>query len=113
MMDLNEGLYLPMLVAGAVFLLVLLLVPNSISQRRKANEPPLGAGFLPWLGKSLQMRDMESFLASNFATHGDSFTTYAAGKRFLFTKDVVIMKHVLNNAAFFGKPIHVGSSSGS
>ena len=93
--------------AGAVLLLALLCAPNRLFQRPKANEPPLEAGFLPWLGVGLQMRDMDAFMKRSFAKHGDTFTAYAAGKRLVFTKDIVTMKHVAQNPDFAAKPNHV------
>lgn len=96
-----------LIVGAAALLLVLLFAPNTIFQRPTGNEPPLEAGFLPWLGVGLQMRDIETFITRNFAKHGDTFTAYAAGKRFVFTKDIVTIKHIAQHADFSEKPNHV------
>ncbi|KZP27782.1 cytochrome P450 [Athelia psychrophila] len=95
-----------LIVGAAALLLVLLFAPNTIFQRPTGNEPPLEAGFLPWLGVGLQMRDIETFITRNFAKHGDTFTAYAAGKRFVFTKDIVTIKHIAQHADFSEKPNH-------
>jgi len=90
--------------------LTLLFAPSRLYQRPKAGEPPLTAGFLPWLGVGLSMRDMDNFLRRNFAKYGPTFTAYAAGKRLVFTKDVVLVRHMVSNPSFANTPLAVGSS---
>jgi hypothetical protein len=89
--------------------LILLFAPSRLYQRPKAGEPPLTAGFLPWLGVGLSMRDMDNFLRRNFAKHGLTFTAYATGKRLVFTKDVVLVRHMVSNSSFADTPLAVGS----
>jgi hypothetical protein len=105
---------LPESIAFAFFVavgLALLFAPNRLYQRPKTGEPPLVAGFLPWLGVGLELRDMEAFLKRNFAKHGFTFTAYAAGKRLVFTKDIVIVQHMLKSSAFSEFPVVVRSFS--
>jgi hypothetical protein len=80
--------------------LTLLFAPNRLYQRPKAGEPPLTAGFLPWLGVGLSMRDMDKFLRRNFAKYGPTFTAYAGGKRLVFTKDVVLVRYMLSSVTY-------------
>ncbi|KIM74407.1 hypothetical protein PILCRDRAFT_705050 [Piloderma croceum F 1598] len=79
--------------------LTLLFAPSRLCQRSKAGEPPLTAGFLPWLGVGLRMR------RRNFAKYGPTFTAYAAGKRLVFTKDVVIVRHMVSNSSLADTPL--------
>jgi hypothetical protein len=98
------------LVSIAAFLfigLALVLAPNRLYQRPGADEPPLEAGFLPWLGVGLEMRDMEAFLKRNFAKHGPTFTAYAAGKRLVFTKDIAVIQHIVKSSGFAETPLAV------
>jgi hypothetical protein len=91
--------------------LAVLFAPNHLYQRPKAAEPPLVAGFLPWLGVGLDMRDMETFLKRNFAKHGLTFTAYAAGKRLVFTKDIAIVQHMVKSPGFSATPLAVRPSA--
>ena len=100
------------LICIAAFLLLglaLALAPNCMYQRPGADEPPLVAGFLPWLGVGLEMRDMEVFLKRNFAKHGPTFTAYAAGKRLVFTKDITVVQHIVKSSGFAETPLAVRS----
>src|ERR1700691_4100609 len=103
----HEGV--PFIAAFLVTGLALLFAPNRLYQRPKAGEPPLVAGFLPWLGVGLDMRNMEIFLKRNFAKHGLTFTAYAAGKRLVFTKDIVIVQHIVKSSGFAETPLVVCS----
>jgi hypothetical protein len=96
-------------IAVCVLAALTLLFALSLYQRSKAGEPPLTAGFLPWLGVGLSMRDIDKFLRRNFAKYGPTFTAYAAGKRLVFTKDVVLVRHMVNSSSFAGTPLSVGS----
>jgi len=89
--------------------LMILFAPNRLYQRRMAGEPPLVAGFLPWLGVGLDMRNMKTFLRRNFANHGFTFTAYAAGKRLVFTKDLAVVRHMVKSSGFAETPTAVYS----
>jgi hypothetical protein len=92
-----------------VLVLALLLAPNRLYQCRRSSEPPLIAGFLPWLGVGLDMRNMENFLPRNFAKYGLTFTAYAAGKRLVFTKDLAVVQHMVKSSDFAATPVAVSS----
>ncbi|XP_013908461.1 PREDICTED: 7-alpha-hydroxycholest-4-en-3-one 12-alpha-hydroxylase [Thamnophis sirtalis] len=74
-------------VALAVGLLGLLYLAGSFRQRR-ANEPPLDKGLIPWLGHAVYFRnDNMEFLKTMQKKHGDIFTTLIAGNYFTFLID--------------------------
>lgn len=62
------------------------------------------------MGVGLQMRDMDTFLADNFLKHGGTFTVYAAGKRFVFTRDILVIKRMVQSPEFSESPLTVSPS---
>ncbi|KAK7046569.1 cytochrome P450 [Favolaschia claudopus] len=71
-----------------------------VVRRTYEDEPPLVAGWIPWLGAGLQMRDMEKFAVKNYKRHGHTFTAYAAGRRFVFSQDLAVHKSVVGSKNF-------------
>ncbi|XP_003221949.1 5-beta-cholestane-3-alpha,7-alpha-diol 12-alpha-hydroxylase [Anolis carolinensis] len=57
-------------------------------RKRRANEPPVDKGLIPWLGHGLNFRnDTLSFLQRMHKKHGDVFTVLIAGHYFTFLID--------------------------
>jgi hypothetical protein len=78
-----------------------------VTRRSYEDEPPLEAGWIPWLGAGLQMRKMEKFALANYKKHGHTFAAYAAGQRFIFSEDLAIHKSVVSNKDFGANQIMV------
>ncbi|KAF8156354.1 cytochrome P450 [Mycena galopus ATCC 62051] len=64
------------------------------------DEPPLEAGWIPWLGAGLQMRKMEEFAVAGYKKHGHTFAAYAAGQRFVFSEDLAVHRSVVTSKDF-------------
>jgi hypothetical protein len=71
-----------------------------VTRRSYADEPPLEAGWIPWLGAGLQMRKMEKFALANYKKHGLTFAAYAAGQRFVFSEDLAVHRSVVSSKNF-------------
>jgi hypothetical protein len=71
-----------------------------VARRSYADEPPLEAGWIPWLGAGLQMRQMEKFALANYRKHGLTFAAYAAGQRFVFSEDLAVHRSVVSSKNF-------------
>ncbi|KAF7309059.1 Cytochrome P450 [Mycena kentingensis (nom. inval.)] len=78
-----------------------------IHRRAYADEPPLEAGWIPWLGAGLKMRNMERFAVEGYEKHGHTFAAYAAGRRFVFSEDLAVHKAVVAGKDFGGNQIMV------
>ncbi|XP_055519588.1 5-beta-cholestane-3-alpha,7-alpha-diol 12-alpha-hydroxylase [Leucoraja erinacea] len=69
-------------------LLAALLYLLGAFRRRRANEPPLDSGYLPWFGHVLSFRkNTAQFLQGMQKKHGDIFTVQIAGYYFTFVMD--------------------------
>lgn len=93
---------------------VLLAIPSFafawhvlVTRRSYADEPPLEAGWIPWLGAGLQMRKMEKFALTNYKKHGLTFAAYAAGQRFVFSEDLAVHRSVVSSKDFGANQIMV------
>uniref|UniRef100_A0A8D0DU21 Cytochrome P450 family 8 subfamily B member 1 n=1 Tax=Salvator merianae TaxID=96440 RepID=A0A8D0DU21_SALMN len=68
-------------------------------RRRKANEPPLDKGLIPWLGHGLHFRNNGiSFFQTMQQKHGDIFTALIAGYYFTFLMDPLSFGAVVKEA---------------
>nr|XP_056713719.1 5-beta-cholestane-3-alpha,7-alpha-diol 12-alpha-hydroxylase-like [Euleptes europaea] len=68
-------------------------------RKRRANEPPLERGFIPWLGCALEFRyDGMEFLRRMQKKHGDIFTVLFGGDYFTFLMDPLSFGTVVKEA---------------
>uniref|UniRef100_UPI00398E3EB1 5-beta-cholestane-3-alpha,7-alpha-diol 12-alpha-hydroxylase-like n=1 Tax=Pristiophorus japonicus TaxID=55135 RepID=UPI00398E3EB1 len=80
--------YLVSALLTLTILLLTVLYYLGAFRRRRPNEPPLDAGYLPWLGHVLSFRrNMAKFLQDMEKKHGDIFTVQIAGYYFTFLMD--------------------------
>ncbi|XP_028284248.1 7-alpha-hydroxycholest-4-en-3-one 12-alpha-hydroxylase-like [Parambassis ranga] len=81
------GLLLPILLGFLAALIGALYLLGAFRQRR-AREPPLDKGLIPWLGHVLEFRrDTFKFLERMRKQHGDVFTVQLGGFYFTFLQD--------------------------
>ncbi|KAK7042285.1 cytochrome P450 [Favolaschia claudopus] len=78
-----------------------------VTRRTYADEPPLEAGWIPWLGAGLQMRDLEKFAVEGYKKHGLTFTAYAGGRRMVFSEDLAVHRSVVSSKNFGANQIMV------
>ncbi|XP_008106726.2 cytochrome P450 7B1 [Anolis carolinensis] len=97
-MGLVDLLPLPPLGLALATLLALGALWHFCRRRRRPGEPPLEAGWIPFLGEALNFRkDATSFLLSLQKKHGDVFTIYLAGKYITFILDPLQFPSVIKN----------------
>ncbi|XP_060728521.1 cytochrome P450 7B1 [Tachysurus vachellii] len=78
---------------GTASILLLFLL---FSRRRRAGEPPLIKGWIPFLGKALEFRkDSYQFLQQLQKCHGDVFTVLIAGKYMTFVMNPLLYPAVI------------------
>ncbi|KAM4704851.1 cytochrome P450 7B1 isoform 2-T2 [Rhinophrynus dorsalis] len=76
----------------------LLLFLFSLKRRRRAGEPPLENGWIPYVGLALKFhKDPLQFLMSQKKRHGDIFTVCLAGKYITFIMDSTQFHHVIRH----------------
>ncbi|XP_060540471.1 7-alpha-hydroxycholest-4-en-3-one 12-alpha-hydroxylase [Pantherophis guttatus] len=90
--------WVAVLVALGVGLLGVLYL-TGFFRRRRASEPPLDKGLVPWLGHALHFRnDNMDFLKTMQKKHGDIFTTLIAGHYFTFLMDPLSFSAVVRES---------------
>ncbi|XP_061550664.1 cytochrome P450 7B1 isoform X1 [Phycodurus eques] len=83
----------------ACALLLVLALALAISRRkRRAGEPPLINGWIPFLGKALEFRkDAHKFLEEQQRNFGDVFTVHIAGRYMTFVMDPLMYPSVIKH----------------
>lgn len=85
-------------VLGALLMVVGCLCLSLLLRRRRAWEPPLDKGFVPWLGHAMAFRkNMFEFLKGMQAKHGDVFTVQLGGQYFTFVMDPLSFGPIIKN----------------
>ncbi|XP_068196614.1 cytochrome P450 7B1 [Antennarius striatus] len=82
-----------------LLLLGLLLVCVLRGRKRRAGEPPLIKGWIPFIGKVLEFgKDPYAFLEQQRKKFGDVFTVHIAGKYMTFIMDPFMYPSIVKNA---------------
>ncbi|XP_019383271.1 PREDICTED: 25-hydroxycholesterol 7-alpha-hydroxylase isoform X1 [Gavialis gangeticus] len=94
---------LSLLCTSGLAIATALLLWAAIGRRRKAGEPPLINGWIPFLGKALSfMKDPSTFLLSQQQKFGNVFTIHLAGRYYTFFMDPFQFVYIIRNSKQLG-----------